>query len=510
MASGSNQQEQLNKEISSELGLFVESRSSTFTCGGSIPIAKDIVPQPSNKEQASTKDVPPVETEELSSLPITIRWDSQRSDATHKITLPVVDSNGESQGKLNLLLNDCQPASFGYQGKDVYDENYRKATKLDCSDFSTSFCPYSLGIIDTIAQVLLPNSSSENFRTGVRAELYKLNFYSAPSGFFKAHVDTPRSEAQFGSLVVSLPCHHEGGQLVVRHAGHSVTYDWSTSKAKGETSQCQWAAFYSDCEHEVLELTEGHRLTLTYNLYVVPGVGQLAGNSPALGVSSLPLYQKVKEALDNPAFMPEGGYIGIYCTHAYPHTTGVGKKSLPGILKGADMAVYAVFHALGLQVHVKAVLDENYGNESMYYLNESMCYREGMYYRNESTWWDPDYEPSSASRIGDWGNIQTTDRGGDCGDSWERIIDSFRLGQVEVNWLTGHENKHKSTGFVHLTYGNQAGIDSIYTYAVLLVKVPSAHKRITEKTRAGSQPTPSQFNPSQLHDAFLNYILNPT
>jgi hypothetical protein len=40
--------------------------------------------------------------------------------------------------------------------------------------------------------------------------LYKLNVYSAPSGFFKAHVDTPRGETQYGSLVVSLPVDHEG------------------------------------------------------------------------------------------------------------------------------------------------------------------------------------------------------------------------------------------------------------------------------------------------------------
>lgn len=34
-----------------------------------------------------------------------------------------------------------------------------------------------------------------------------IQVYGAPSGFFKAHVDTPRSDLQFGSLVVSLPCY---------------------------------------------------------------------------------------------------------------------------------------------------------------------------------------------------------------------------------------------------------------------------------------------------------------
>ncbi|KAI1491165.1 hypothetical protein F5X96DRAFT_490204 [Biscogniauxia mediterranea] len=456
MESDSDQRKKLNQDIYRELGAFVESRSSTFTCGGSVPIVP--VSQSLSEAETSAEDVHQFGTDKLSSPPITIRWDSQSTDTTNKITLPILPSDDEGQGKLTALVKDCQPASFGYQGKDVYDEKYRKATKLDCSDFSTSFCPYTLGIIDTIAQVLLPNAPGGNSRTGVRAELYKLNVYSAPSGFFKAHVDTPRSTAQFGSLVVSLPCRHEGGQLVVRHAGHSVTYDWSTSKAKTEVAQCQWAAFYSDCEHEVLELSEGHRLTLTYNLYVVRGVGQLAGSSPALDFQSLPLYQKVKEALSNPIFMPEGGYIGIYCTHAYPHNSKLGQESLPGILKGADMAVYTVFRALGLKVKVKTVLDDEEANHIM------------------EAWGG---KPFSGNRIGSWDSINITETGGCEDDDWKAIIRSFPHYKLKVNWLTDRRAEFRKMGFVHMTYGNEAGIDAMYTYAILLVKVTAVHSRIS-------------------------------
>lgn len=80
-----------------------------------------------------------------------------------------------SVDSLTKLVRDCQPASFGYKGKDVLDESYRKATKLDRSAFAVDFCPYELGIIDTIAQVLLPNAGGNNGTHGVRAELYKLN-----------------------------------------------------------------------------------------------------------------------------------------------------------------------------------------------------------------------------------------------------------------------------------------------------------------------------------------------
>ena len=120
-------------------------------------------------------------------------------------------------------------------------------------------------------------------------------------------MNTPRSSIQFGSLVVALPCHHEGGQLVVRHADQTITFDWSTSASQGRTiSAVQWAAFYSDCEHEVKEVTEGHRITLTYNLYFSLGVGNLTGNSPAMDATSLLLYHKVKAALESPNCMANG------------------------------------------------------------------------------------------------------------------------------------------------------------------------------------------------------------
>lgn len=130
--------------------------------------------------------------------------------------------------------------------------------------------------------------------------------YAAPSGFFKSHVDTPRSPSQFGSLVVALPCEHKGGQLVVRHAGISKTFDWGKD---APNSAIQWAAFYSDCEHEVLQVTEGHRITLTYNLYHTPGVGDLAGPHTPMDVTSLPLFRYVEEALQTPAFMPNGEFL---------------------------------------------------------------------------------------------------------------------------------------------------------------------------------------------------------
>lgn len=118
------------------------------------------------------------------SSPISIRWDSQdpASSMVSKIVFPLEDAAGVKQ--LATMIQDCEPASFGFQGKDVVDESYRKAIKMDNTAFSTDFCPYKLGIIDTIAQMLLPNTEKCTFN-GIRAELYKLNV--GPSIFLSCY-----------------------------------------------------------------------------------------------------------------------------------------------------------------------------------------------------------------------------------------------------------------------------------------------------------------------------------
>jgi hypothetical protein len=85
-----------------------------------------------------------------------------------------------------------------------------------------------------------------------------------------------------------------------------MTFDWSTARDDPNHASIRWAAFYSSCEREILEVTSGHHITLTYNLYTVRGNGSLAGHCPNLEPSSLPLYRKVRDVLNTDGFMAKG------------------------------------------------------------------------------------------------------------------------------------------------------------------------------------------------------------
>ncbi|CAO1604478.1 hypothetical protein XANCAGTX0491_008033 [Xanthoria calcicola] len=341
------------------IDLAASDSQAAFCCAGHVPITAD-------SSFDTIKD--DIRDRQLTSAPVVIRWDRKDGKTISKLILPVArergpgegppskkqkaDSDGlstENHAAIQDLLNDCALASSGKDGKDVLDDSYRKALKLDSDQFSTNFNPYDVGIIGAIAQTLLPGlakpiTAKSQERTfaeclGVVAELYKLNVYSAPSGNFKPHVDTPRGVAQFGTLVVCLPYRHDGGALRIAHCGQKTIYAWGN-----QDGIIQWAAFYSDCEHAVYKVTAGHRITLTYNLYAHEQLGGGFRSPSTIDMDSFTLYRNVKDALASPDFLPKGGTLGFHCVHAYAHAN----DSLVG-----NVAV----RCLNLSVRMRAVME---------------------------------------------------------------------------------------------------------------------------------------------------------
>ena len=149
--------------------------TATFACGGSVPIL-----------DLSTSSFGPHAQNLVPS--ITIRWDPRSSYMSQsKLAFPLPVHDDVSHQMFNNLLHHCDPATFGVGGRDVLDEEYRKAAKLDASDFSTDFHPHDCGILDSVQQILLPSIIQGGQcigigPQGIRAELYKLNVCTSEHG----------------------------------------------------------------------------------------------------------------------------------------------------------------------------------------------------------------------------------------------------------------------------------------------------------------------------------------
>jgi hypothetical protein len=109
-----------------------------------------------------------------------------------------------------------------------------------------------------------------------------------------------------------------GGQLRVARKGKERVH---LDKQWFDQGTIRWVAFYSDCEHEVLPVTAGHRITLTYQLYVSECIGGLV--QPQLQMpdsKSDPICRCIKDMLALSTFMKNGGILGFHCAYQYPET----------------------------------------------------------------------------------------------------------------------------------------------------------------------------------------------
>lgn len=143
-----------DERVIGELTPFLN--NSTYACGGTVLVGKQ-----ANQRQDNITE------------PVVICWDV--GELTKRLTLLLLPMTARKSGDATLqeLIDDMEPASFGFQGKDIVDDSYRKAVKLDTSAFTTNFCPYKVGIVDTLGHALLPIRKAPS--QGIYADLYRLN-----------------------------------------------------------------------------------------------------------------------------------------------------------------------------------------------------------------------------------------------------------------------------------------------------------------------------------------------
>ncbi len=110
----------------------------------------------------------------------------------------------------------------------------------------------------------------------LEAELHALLVYG-PGQFFVPHQDTEKNDAMIGTLTVTLPSSHTGGEFIVEHGGQSGTY-------RSSRDSLSLVAFYADCLHQITPVRTGYRVVLTFNLLMrgTPATGSADGPVPEL------------------------------------------------------------------------------------------------------------------------------------------------------------------------------------------------------------------------------------
>ena len=111
-----------------------------------------------------------------------------------------------------------------------------------------------------------------------------------------------------------------------------MTYDWGHEVLTPTSHSIAWAFLYSDCEHEVLPVKSGHRITLAYDVFSLD-----EAPAPVVDSRNGPVSRGLQEMITDPTFFPEGITLGFGFTHSYPvderwDAEGRALKGLDGVL----------------------------------------------------------------------------------------------------------------------------------------------------------------------------------
>ena len=186
-------------------------------------------------------------------------------EGSKEIPMPTITINGVGalsfpipEIQVKAMIREACLAPYGRGEETILDTSVRKTWQIPPNDIQMGGKSWQTNfnaILDEVKKAL------GCLDVTVSAELYKLLIYDE-GGFFLSHRDSEKSPGMFGTMIIVLPSLHEGGQLIVRHKDNSATIDLS----RAEGSELKFAAFYADCEHEVLPITKGYRICLVYNL----------------------------------------------------------------------------------------------------------------------------------------------------------------------------------------------------------------------------------------------------
>jgi hypothetical protein len=162
-----------------------------------------------------------------------------------------------SHADAQAIASLSRQAPFGRKDETVVDTAVRKTWELGAEQFEFKN-PRWIAYVQELGRKAIKDLG---VKVGAHPEIYKLLLYEE-GAFFKAHKDSEKAAGMFGTMVVCLPSHHEGGEIWLSHAGEKRQLS-TAATSLFDLSMMSW---YADVTHEVKPVTSGYRLVLTYNL----------------------------------------------------------------------------------------------------------------------------------------------------------------------------------------------------------------------------------------------------
>jgi hypothetical protein len=162
------------------------------------------------------------------------------------------------------LIDAAEPAPFGRGAQTLIDPTVRRCGQFGPERMQIGGKQWAA----TLARMLALVAKGLGVDEPILADFYKLLVYG-PGGFFVSHRDTEKTRGMFATLTIVLPSPFTGGELLIRHQGREARLDLRGH----DPGEVAFAAFYADCVHEILPVTDGCRLALIYNLRRQAGPG---------------------------------------------------------------------------------------------------------------------------------------------------------------------------------------------------------------------------------------------
>lgn len=161
--------------------------------------------------------------------------------------------------QVRRLRSMARPARYGLGEKTLVDSRVRDTWELPKSRVRIDRRRWNKTLVPVLDELRAELGLPDGCR--LRAELHSV-LMCEQGQFFAPHKDSEKVDAMVGTLVLTLPSTSRGGALVVQHGGRREEY-------RSSNRLLSFVAFYGNCQHEVLPLTSGHRVVLTYNLSLV-------------------------------------------------------------------------------------------------------------------------------------------------------------------------------------------------------------------------------------------------